>query len=164
MVAQRQGIPVSQLSRRLQGRQIQHDPGAEASLRSLLLVGASGNNENPTNDGDEEGAEPGLRHRGTWLSLSKIAECRERSQSAWLHFPHVELVFLLFAFEGAVASQVSAIRENDSPVVFTLAVVFLVSLCIYSSPHAICSRSAATHRRRGRARVMQLPRLHQGMV
>ncbi|CAB1116602.1 unnamed protein product [Ectocarpus sp. CCAP 1310/34] len=43
--------------------------------------------------------------------LSSVAECREHSQFAWLHFPHVELVFLFFAYEGAVASQVSALRE-----------------------------------------------------
>lgn len=31
---------------------------------------------------------------------------RQRSSSMWLHFPHVELLFLLFAYEGAVAAQV----------------------------------------------------------
>eukprot|EP00752_Nemacystus_decipiens_P018572 g16651.t1 len=58
--------------------------------------------------------------------MNKIAECRERSQSAWLHFPHVELVFLLFAFEGAVAAQVAAVRENASPLVFILAMLALI--------------------------------------
>ncbi|CAM9193318.1 unnamed protein product, partial [Ectocarpus sp. 13 AM-2016] len=47
--------------------------------------------------------------------LSPVAECREHSRSAWLHFPHVELVFLFFAYEGAVAAQVSALREVGCP-------------------------------------------------
>ena len=71
---------------------------------------------------------PVATRRRTRLNMNKIAECRERSQSAWLHFPHVELVFLLFAFEGAVAAQVAAVRENASPVVFVLAIAALVRL------------------------------------
>ena len=75
-----------------------------------------------------EGGLPAGTRRATRLNMKKIAECRERSQSAWLHFPHVELVFLLFAFEGAVAAQVAAVRENSSPAVFFLALSTLVSL------------------------------------
>lgn len=74
------------------------------------------------------------------LNMNKVAECREKSQSAWLHFPHVELVFLFFAFEGAVASQVSAIRENDSPAVFSLAMASLVSRLTFATCHALALR------------------------
>lgn len=59
--------------------------------------------------------------------LSPVAECREHSTSAWLHFPHVELVVLFFAFEGAVASQVSALREGGCPPVIVAAAAALVS-------------------------------------
>lgn len=59
--------------------------------------------------------------------LSPVAECREHSTSAWLHFPHVELVVLFFAYEGAVASQVSALREGGCPSVMITAAVALVS-------------------------------------
>ena len=64
--------------------------------------------------------------------LSPVAECREHSTSAWLHFPHVELVVLFFAFEGAVASQVSALREGGCPSVMITAAVALVS-CVEMS-------------------------------
>lgn len=74
--------------------------------------------------------------------MKKIVECRERSQSVWLHFPHVELVFLLFAFEGSVASEVSAVRENASPVVLSMAIASLVSLLC--SHWVVRWRSAAT--------------------
>lgn len=59
--------------------------------------------------------------------LIPVAECRKHSRSAWLHFPHVELVVLFFAFEGAVASQVSALREGGCSPVMTVAAVALVS-------------------------------------
>eukprot|EP00903_Cladosiphon_okamuranus_P017681 g16281.t1 len=103
--ARTQGIPLSQLSRGPTGREIQHDPDPEASSTSLLMLGSNGADGGPANDVDEAGGGSGARARSTWLNMSKIVECRERSQSAWLHFPHVELVFLLFAFEGAVVAQ-----------------------------------------------------------
>ena len=55
-----------------------------------------------------------------------IEHCREKSRSAWLHFPHVELVFLFFAFEGAVASQVAVIREAACPEILIAALCALV--------------------------------------
>lgn len=59
-----------------------------------------------------------------------IAECRDKSKSAWLHFPHFELVFLFFAYEGAVASQAYAIRHVglDCPSMVCTAVAVLVGL------------------------------------
>ncbi|CAB1104148.1 unnamed protein product [Ectocarpus sp. CCAP 1310/34] len=58
-------------------------------------------------------------------SIGQVSECRELSQSAWLHYPHLELVFLFFAFEGAVTSQVSALRSTSSSTVFYAAVATL---------------------------------------
>lgn len=55
-----------------------------------------------------------------------IEHCRENSRSAWLHFPHVELVFLFFAFEGAVASQVAVIQEAACLEIFIAALCTLV--------------------------------------
>lgn len=73
------------------------------------------------------------RSRGSFggpVDETPIAECRDKSTSAWLHFPHVELLFLFFAFEGAVASQASAIRHVGvgCPSVFATAVLTLVRL------------------------------------
>ncbi|CAM9210891.1 unnamed protein product [Scytosiphon promiscuus] len=58
--------------------------------------------------------------------LGPVETCREQSRSAWLHFPHVELVFLLFAFEGAVASQAAAIQRASCPGIAAAAGVALL--------------------------------------
>ena len=42
--------------------------------------------------------------------VSPLTVCRDKSHSIWLHYPHVELLVLFFAFEGAVSSQVSVIK------------------------------------------------------
>lgn len=55
-----------------------------------------------------------------------ILACRRRSRSMWLHFPHLELLFLFWAFEGAVAAQVSALKDAACPRVFWLALAALV--------------------------------------
>lgn len=60
------------------------------------------------------------------MEQNPIVACRRRSRSIWLHFPHLELLFLFWAFEGAVAAQVSAIRTAECPWVFWLAVATLV--------------------------------------
>lgn len=65
--------------------------------------------------------------RGHEGNFRPIEQCRNRSRSAWLHFPHVELLFLFFAFEGAVASQVSAIRHGGCRLIIIVASVALVS-------------------------------------
>lgn len=93
---------------------------------------------------EEEGGQGAVMMRGT-DRLSPVATCREHSQSAWLHFPHVELVFLFFAFEGAVASQASVLRQAKCPEVFFTAVGALVSyvscsMSVYhiSLCHSLC--------------------------
>ncbi|CAM9252509.1 unnamed protein product, partial [Hapterophycus canaliculatus] len=55
-----------------------------------------------------------------------ILACRRRSRSIWLHFPHLELLFLFWAFEGAVAAQVSALMNAHCSRVFWLALAALV--------------------------------------
>lgn len=63
--------------------------------------------------------------------VDPITECRDMSGSVWLYFPHVELLFLLFAFKGVVAAQVVAVRNaQHSPlrIVATLVLVSFISL------------------------------------
>ncbi|CAM9339220.1 unnamed protein product, partial [Scytosiphon promiscuus] len=55
-----------------------------------------------------------------------ILACRRRSRSVWLHFPHLELLFLFWAFEGAVAAQVSALMNAGCSRVFWLALTALL--------------------------------------
>eukprot|EP00903_Cladosiphon_okamuranus_P017691 g16290.t1 len=108
---------------------------AATSMRRIVRPRPEGDGEWKDDDGsasetdcsDEE--EGGRRCRKALTRvesrLSPVAECREHSTSAWLHFPHVELVVLFFAFEGAVASQVSALREGGCPSVMITAAVAL---------------------------------------
>lgn len=41
----------------------------------------------------------------------------KRHNSAWLYFPHVELVFLLFAYQGASTAEARMIRSGCLPLV-----------------------------------------------
>lgn len=56
-----------------------------------------------------------------------VAECRAMSGSAWLYFPHLELLFLLFAFEGVVAAQVAAVRNAQHTPLRIVSSLVLVS-------------------------------------
>lgn len=67
-----------------------------------------------------------------------ILTCRRKSRSIWLHFPHLELLFLFWAFEGAVAAQVSAIRTAECPWVFWLALAALVRTKFTRIFHTVC--------------------------
>lgn len=104
---------------------LQRKVHAGSSRRSLPKNGVSGDAAGTTNVGGGASTTP---RDGSRFNMNKVAECREQSQSAWLHFPHIELIFLLFAFEGGVAAQVAAIRESTSRVVSILAIACLVSL------------------------------------
>ena len=84
-------------------------------------------------DDEEEGwcdTMPCPRQEGR---LSALGTYREPLRSACLCFPHLELMFLLFAFEGAVASQAWAIGDGyeENPVLFCLALAALVGPSIY---------------------------------
>lgn len=124
--AHRQGIPIRELPGRSSSSRVKSIPtSAYSSQRSNPDAERGCNGPGQACNDEEQGA-PALTRRQNRLNMNKIAECREKSRSAWLHFPHVELVFLLFAFEGAVAAQVSAIRESTSKVVLCLAIISLV--------------------------------------
>ena len=62
--------------------------------------------------------------------VDPVIECRDKSSSAWLHFPHVELMFLFFAFEGFVAAQVYGIHQSECLPVQIIAAVVLVSFVL----------------------------------
>ena len=58
--------------------------------------------------------------------LEPVAKCRDRSKSIWIHFPHIELVFLLFAVQGSLAAQVEVLH-NGVDGLFYVAAIALVS-------------------------------------
>lgn len=107
------------------GERVPRGVGAEDAEAYLAEVG-----RNADDQAREDASGTDVAARRSRLNLNKIVECREKSRSAWLHFPHVELVFMMFAFEGAVACQVSTIRDNVSPISFSLALATLVSLLL----------------------------------
>lgn len=119
---QSRGITASELSARLG-----HTRNARLTLptdssTSPVVIGRG------SDDGDEADGEEGLVMVGkddeNWLS--PVAECREVSASVLLHFPHIELLFLFFAFQGSVAAQIGAIRHATCPQIIGTAVVILV--------------------------------------
>lgn len=57
----------------------------------------------------------------------QIASHRDRSQSIWLYFPHVELVFLLYSVQGSLTTQLTVLRDGDGAMFYTAAIV-LVSI------------------------------------
>lgn len=59
-----------------------------------------------------------------------ITDCRDMSSSAWLYFPHVELLFLLFAFEGFLAAQVYGAYQSECLPAQIVAVVVLVRMVL----------------------------------
>lgn len=60
--------------------------------------------------------------------VDPVIDCRDSNASAWFYFPHVELLFLLFAFEGFVAAQVYGIQQSGCLPVQIVAAVVLVRL------------------------------------
>ncbi|CAM9523853.1 unnamed protein product [Ectocarpus sp. 6 AP-2014] len=124
--ARRRNTPISELLARFRGgRMIRRtnpgltDPSPFGSRNPSLVRDGSQRT-------DEEEGGRGLVPMCSENQLSPVATCREHSTSAWLHFPHVELVFLFFAFEGAVASFASAIRNSECPEVFYTAIAAMV--------------------------------------
>eukprot|EP00903_Cladosiphon_okamuranus_P012576 g11773.t1 len=56
------------------------------------------------------------------LDLDPVAKCREHSASIWIHFPHVELVFVLYAVQGSLAAQVQVLRHGDGAIFYVAAI------------------------------------------
>ncbi|CAB1103298.1 unnamed protein product [Ectocarpus sp. CCAP 1310/34] len=133
--ARRRGAPIGELQARLRGVRIicRTNPDlADPSPFSRQAPHASGTlstlNEEESDMSDEEEGGRGRVPMRSENRLNPVATCREHSTSAWLHFPHVELVFQFFAFEGAVASFASAIRNYECPKIFYTAIAAMV-LC-----------------------------------
>ena len=107
-------------------------PGSHRSQRWAFLSGSALTRR--VGDLDEIGGdqEKGKKKGGQAMTrieshVDLVSDCRDRSQAAWLHFPHIELLFLFFAFEGAVASEVAALRDSRCPWVIIAAATTLVS-------------------------------------
>ncbi|CAM9789606.1 unnamed protein product [Ectocarpus fasciculatus] len=131
--ARRRSAPISELQARFRGgRMIRRTNPDLADLSPFAPQApqASGTlstlHEEESNMSDEEEGGRGLVPMRSENRLSPVATCREHSTSAWLHFPHVELVFLFFAFEGAVASFASAVRNSECPEIFYTAIAAMV--------------------------------------
>lgn len=115
------GIPVRELAAR-RTRRVAHDDSDESNPPTPR------SNSFDAADAGIDRAEDGVSVRSRPKTRrALLAECRERSRSAWLYFPHIELLFLLFAFEGAVASQLGALRDRGCPWVLYMACTALVS-------------------------------------
>lgn len=98
-------------------------PRTLLSTPNVVMSKGSSGRYNSASD-QEEGVLPVDRPRHS--TLHPIAEFRDVSTSAWLHFPHIELVFLFFAFKGFVAAQVWGIRHTKCLPVSITAAVLLV--------------------------------------
>lgn len=82
-----------------------------------------------TTEGYSSDEEKGAQYVSATPSASELGPvetCREKSNSEWLFFPHVELEFLLIAFHGSVASQACAILNSTSTQMKVYAVIVLV--------------------------------------
>ncbi|CAM9192533.1 unnamed protein product, partial [Hapterophycus canaliculatus] len=133
--ARRRAEPVGELQARFRGGNLIRRTTPEVVTRSPFASHsshasqASGNlspvGEEPHTSDEEEGG-GGLLTMRTDSQLDPVATCRQHSTSAWLHFPHVELVFLFFAFEGAVASFASVMRHSECPELFSTAAIAMV--------------------------------------
>ncbi|CAM9329857.1 unnamed protein product [Ectocarpus sp. 8 AP-2014] len=58
--------------------------------------------------------------------LEPVEKCRERSKSIWIHFPHIELVFLLFAVQGSLAAQVEVLHNGVDGLFYVAAIALVV--------------------------------------
>lgn len=130
--ARRRGVPSRDISVRHLGGRLDHDAGTSpsASTTSTDSGQVRGRTFRKRSDWEhEDEVEEGGRapDSSDAVLLNPVAECRGYSQSAWLHFPHIELMFLFFAFEGAVASELSVLREGGCPAVYFTAAAALVS-------------------------------------
>lgn len=117
--ARSRGVSINEMSSKVLGRQRGKHSSAPSDSRDIEDSGepSSFGSETGGNDTDAHGAR------------DELMECRDKSKSVWLHFPHLELVFLFFAFQGAVTSQLQALRYSgfSCPSVFFTALTFLVS-------------------------------------
>ena len=116
-MANDQGIPVSNLSSIVLRKNSGKWPAVLTDARVIEDIGGSCDG---SEDGHEETTANGIK--------DDLVECRDNSSSVWLHFPHLELVFLFFAFQGAVTTEARVIRHAglNCPSVFFVAIAYLV--------------------------------------
>lgn len=140
--AERIGVGVDELTASIFGGRYAHRtwPTRYSSRRSTSVqqsvwdsAQSQDDTRSPRNNGFESDEDDGVdvivsNRRRT--RQDPVEECRKISTSAWLHFPRIELAFLLFAFEGFVASQLSAIRKTECTWVLCTAVTILVRAAI----------------------------------
>ena len=131
--------PIGELQARFRGGRVLRrttpeldGPSPFASQGSQTSPRLSPVEEVPESSDEEEGRGRGLVPMESERQLSPVATCREKSTSVWLHFPHVELVVLFFAFEGAVASFASAMRHSECPEIFYTALAAMVGATIHT--------------------------------
>lgn len=128
MIIRRRGLSLSKLRAPLMSeRKACEVPFGleEDSISGSKSIADNGTIVSEEIDTDEEDGSSGLVIVRS--QLSPIAACREHSGSAWLYFPHVELLFLFFAFEGAVGAQATAIGTAGCPQLLGTAAAALVS-------------------------------------
>lgn len=108
----------------------------DSTTRNVKTLSASARRVRPIDDNEgvevkeDKDQEKGSSNEDRAVNeiVDPVIDCRDKSTSAWLHFPHVELLFLLFAFEGFVVAQIYGIQQSRCLSVQIVAVVVLVSL------------------------------------
>lgn len=98
-------------------------------MHELAVFAGSDSDEDQSDEEEGNGNRPEIASRGRG---GAVAECRGQSDSEWFHFPHVEMTFLFAAFEGAVASQASAITHTGCSPTFYMGLFSLVSYCFHT--------------------------------
>lgn len=78
-------------------------------------------------DGTGEAGGEGLLPTSKQGRVGPVADFRNKSSSAWLHFPHFEILFLFFAFEGVVGAAAATLQYSGCPQAFYPALASLVS-------------------------------------
>ena len=116
-MANEEGIPVSNLSSIVLRKKSGKRPAVLTDAQDIEDIGASC-----------DGSDGGFEERAASGIQGDLVECRDKSSSVWLHFPHLELIFLFFAFQGAVTTEARVIRHAglNCPSVFFVAIAYLV--------------------------------------
>lgn len=99
------------------------------------------------------------------IDLEPVTKCRERSKSIWIHFPHVELVFLLYAVQGSLATQLGVLRHGNGAIVFVAAIALVrTNRAFVAFPSAImltCKLHYPRRRTSGSCRTCTLTRVKE---
>lgn len=115
------------------------------------------------NDGAEGTRSAGGEEAGD-DGLGPVAKCRDRSKSLWIHFPHVELLFILYAFQGALAAQIDVLRHGSGALVPVAAIALVRMTRTLPHTFVLCdfSQSRSGPGERGRRCAYQTRRCGLG--